>query len=285
MSTELLRYPEHLRQSLKLDGLELANFNFSLGLREILQKRGISALPLIYLGAGGDWWTAALISGSSHLVLVDSHPFLSKGDVEDGLFASLDELFRAVNPERERLGATRAGKDVQPAVQMVANLFRIGIGRNNIRITTNDGRDARVKIKLGKQEMRVDFCSRIVKSAAELGILLHDQDIDGEYGIMAKGGADRALTTIINQLSQQPDFQPLYFVVDDPRSMAGKTLTVAEEAKLFSGYDLQERKSDQETGWGYSWNEEPGGQAGPAANEFDYRTRAVVGIRRPNLPY
>lgn len=280
MSGELL--PQLETQLTQLSRIEKANLTFSNEIKKKLAERvpELSELPLIYIGSGGDVLTPLLISRSHKIILIDRHPFLTKdGSKHENseTYPSVEEMLKDVRPANERAGVLTIWSSVRPAVQMLSHLEKIGVSREQVEIQT-DGKNADLRIQLGEQVVEVKFRSDRVNSLSELESLLTELGVEGEYGLMAKGGAGEAVQTIITHAQEAVDHSPRYFVVDDPRSYVLQTLTPQQEEALYPGYELTETKSMEDAGWGYSYGEEPDSPTAAQEDAFDYQTRAVIGV-------
>lgn len=274
--------PQVESQLPRLSAIEKANLLFSTEIKRKLKEAlpNASELPLVYIGSGGDLLTALLVSGSNRIVLVDSHPFLAKDGMKDDrseTYSTVEEMRAAVDPNTERIGVLTLWQSVRPAVQMIAHLEKIGVPPENIEINVQ-GADADLNIRLGSEVTVVHFRAGRIDSLQELQSLLDELSIQGDYGLLAKGGAASAIQTIVAEAEGREGAGPKYFVVDDPRQEALQTLSTEEEEKMYPGYSLIENKSKEDTAWGYSWGEEPNSKTAMQETEFDYQTRAVIGI-------
>ncbi len=280
MSLEL---PSQVENHLQLlSPQEKANISFSFEIKRKLQEAEpeASELPLIYIGSGGDVLTALLVSGSKRIVLIDSHPFLTKEtkkDEQTETYSTVEEMLTAVDPRADRIGLSTHWQSVRPAVQMIAQLEKIGIPREDIDIETN-GENADLTIHLGDETVVVNFRSRKIYSFSDLKFLLGQLKINDGYGLLAKAGGGGTVQTIIEQSHGSESVVPSYFVVDDPRSEANKALTAKEEEDMYPGYDLTENKSNEKTLWGYSWGDDSNSSRSTEKRAPDYKTRAVIGI-------
>ncbi len=251
----------------KLDQLktnEKENLRFTLQVKDSLLRElpEASTMPLIYIGSGGDIVTALLVSGSKRIILVDNNPFLAKNKQEgfnDDLFQSVEDVLAVVDSNKARLGLLKYARTVQPAVDIIAELEKVGINRESITISTN-GIDGQLRIALSGQEIVIEFISANVQTADNLKAILQKANIESKYGVLVRGGVEYEFQHIIEVSDSGVCPHPDYFVSDDPRSIDSMTL-------LYPGYSAHEVLSTTAKKWGYSMPDDKG-----------HTARAVVGI-------
>ena len=276
MPKELFAHLDH--EGGQLTPIERANIRFSLDIRAKLKRKlpNLGEIPLVYIGSGGDLITALLVSGAKKIILIDSHPFLTKSEKNDSvdLFESVDDLIRSSKSGVSKVGLLTIWSSVRPGEQMLTHLRKMNIPASAVRIHS-DGYDASIEITIGDQVVEIQYLSSTVNTPAELGQVLDSFGIAGDFGILTKGGATNVLPILTSFDAKLDGVLPRYFVADDPRFEMDAALTQQDEQTIFVDYDLEEQMTKQDIGWGYSYNEEPGSTAG---REGDYRARAVVGL-------
>ncbi|MCD8484554.1 hypothetical protein LRY65_05720 [Candidatus Woesebacteria bacterium] len=260
-----------LSECIRSDGWnenEIASIRYGLEIHQQLKEMKLDAyrLPLIYLGSGGDLFSALAVSGSQRIFLIDPNDFYSRpGEQRNfGTYSSFHEVWEEVVGEAKKFekllapGQLEYWNALSPVRRIVQDLQRLGVQFSDVSVEYIPALEANLTITFPNRNVITVTYIPATIGAQDISDLLSEYDVSlTQCGIFLKasagedGEAYEVLDTLIH--SENANDHPAYFITDDPRAYAFRS-GLETNAYNFDDapYTISSVPNTNNVPWGYN---------------------------------